>query len=40
MFTGDITTEFFQWLAGGFDDLECENLGEGHQFKNHGDYVK
>jgi len=38
-FTGDITTEFFQVLAGGFDDLECENLDGEPQFKNHGDYV-
>ena len=38
-FTGDITTEFFQFVAGGFDDLECENLDGEPQFKNHGEYV-
>lgn len=34
-------TQFFQWLAGAFDDLDCEPLPDGRdRFRNHRDYVR
>jgi hypothetical protein len=34
-------TQFFQWLAGGFDELDCEPLPDGgDRFRNHGHYVQ
>ncbi|MFV1991913.1 MAG: alpha/beta hydrolase domain-containing protein, partial [Acidimicrobiales bacterium] len=40
MVFADPTTEFFQWLAGGFIDLSCTANGDGSpRFNSHGHYV-
>lgn len=40
-FSDEFTTEFFQWLAGGFEDLDCTPLSDGSdRFRSHGQYVR
>jgi hypothetical protein len=40
-FSGDLFTEFFQWLGGSTDDLACAPLpGGSERFASNDDYVR